>query len=770
MGAKLSLRRNKIVKVCAVLLFVISAFSMVGSAYVTLYLYSHNYYAASVEKLSHELMNDLCADDMYILNERYTQLCNEGYFDEKISDTLRTQLYEGFMDNYKENSTNFFFTISDLDDHVLLSSYKSASQCAQVQVFRNTSYEPVKKRMTPEEYENFSFPDNAENCSVEEVYIEAATEPFTETTYDLEEMHRAAEEAGFVMEYDEEGAFIRGVSPSGFKYTIRFDEQGEPYAVENYDSVVEEDDSSLQEVPASLMYDVRYSMPYTDGGYYISGYVRSDFKVQDRYANVHETVCNRYNFRYVFPSVAIVGGLLTLTCLIYLISAAGYRKNSEAACAGLFDKIPFDVFTAALLGLTCCFFFLEDTVHDDSYLEAAYITGIVTMCMVIILWWLMSIAVRIRTGTMISNNLIAIVVRRSMQSFKRIGSLIGEFLASLPSIWQVVIFTVCFAVTNIFCALLWEFEHLIGLGAAILLWTIFVMLLCLIAYNLHILEKGGQRMADGNLEDRIPEEKLFWRFRKHAEALNSLGTGMNKAVNDRLKSEMFRTELIANVSHDIRTPLTSIINYTDLLSKLNLDNAQAQEYITILVRQSARLRKLTEDVLEASKATTGNIKVEKRTMDLRVLLEQTEGEFIERLEEKHLTLVKDMLDTPQYISVDGRLLWRVLDNLFGNICKYAMEGTRVYLNVLKMENEVICMLRNISATQLNISAEALLERFVQGDRSRNTEGSGLGLSIAQSLTTLQGGQLDLQIDGDLFKVILRFPCAPPPELPTEMTP
>ncbi|MDE5564804.1 MAG: HAMP domain-containing histidine kinase, partial [Oscillospiraceae bacterium] len=317
---------------------------------------------------------------------------------------------------------------------------------------------------------------------------------------------------------------------------------------------------------------------------------------------------------------------------------------------------------------------------------------------------------------------------------------------------------------------LWELDHLLGLGAMILIWTAFVLLFCLIAYNLYILEKGGRQMANVNLEDKIPEEKLFWRFQKHAEALNSMSTGMNKAVNDRLKSEMFRTELIANVSHDIRTPLTSIINYTDLLSKLDLDNAQAQEYIATLGRQSARLRKLTEDVLEASKATTGNIKVEKQTMDLRVLLEQTEGEFIERLEEKHLTLVKDMIDTPQYISVDGRLLWRVLDNLFGNICKYAMEGTRVYMNVLKMNNEVICMLRNISATQLNVSADTLMERFVQGDRSRNAEGSGLGLSIAQSLTTLQGGQLDLQIDGDLFKVILRFPCAPPPELPTEMTP
>ncbi|MDE5564980.1 MAG: hypothetical protein K2I93_07470, partial [Oscillospiraceae bacterium] len=446
MGAKLSLRRNKVLKVFAVLLFGISVFVTIGSTYVTLYLYSHYYYASSVEKLSHDLMNDLCADDMYMLNTKYELLRNEGYFDENTSDTLRSQLYDGFMDSYTSDRTNFFFTISDLNDKVLLSSYESDSQCSRVQVFRNTYYEPVEKIMTPEEYDAFSFPDDAQDRYVQERYIEAVTEPTTEIVNNLDEMFNFTEASGFVMEYDEEGAFIRGVSPNGTEYVIRFDESGIPYAVEYFDTEDYVDVPVEAEDEQVLVYAVGYSVPHTEGGYYISGYVRTDLKAQDHYANVHETVCSRYNFRYVFPVVAAVGVLLAITCLIYLVSSAGYRKNGETACTGLFDKIPFDIFTAALLALAVCLMYLQDFVHGASYLEAVCVTSIISMWLIIILWWLMSLAVRIRTSTLISNNLIAIVIRKSVQFFKKIGGLVSDFLTTLPLIWQAVIFVVCFAI------------------------------------------------------------------------------------------------------------------------------------------------------------------------------------------------------------------------------------------------------------------------------------------------------------------------------------
>ncbi|MDE5792350.1 MAG: HAMP domain-containing histidine kinase, partial [Oscillospiraceae bacterium] len=272
-----------------------------------------------------------------------------------------------------------------------------------------------------------------------------------------------------------------------------------------------------------------------------------------------------------------------------------------------------------------------------------------------------------------------------------------------------------------------------------------------------LLEVGGQNLADGKLDEKIKLERLFGGFKKHAEHLNSIGDGMNKAVSDRLKSEMFKTELIANVSHDIRTPLTSIINYTDLLSKLNFTDKKAVEYISVLQRQSARLRKLTEDVLEASKATAGTMKTEKEIMDIKVLLEQLIGEYTERFESKNLMLVSEISKNALIVLADGKLLWRAMDNLFGNICKYAMPQTRVYLNAYNENHKIMITLRNISAVQLNITADALMERFIRGDRSRNTEGSGLGLSIAKSFVELQGGNLTLYVDGDLFKVKIQLP-------------
>ena len=219
---------------------------------------------------------------------------------------------------------------------------------------------------------------------------------------------------------------------------------------------------------------------------------------------------------------------------------------------------------------------------------------------------------------------------------------------------------------------------------------------------------------------------------------------------------LFRS-LITNVSHDIKTPLTSIINYVDLLKKEEITQPKAQEYIEVLERQSARLKKLIEDLMEASKASTGNIAVELELCDINILLTQTIGEFEEKLNSKELSLVIDQSLENIFIMADNRHIWRIFDNLMNNICKYGQPGTRVYINIEATEKEVTIIFRNTSGYQLNISSDELLERFVRGDSSRHTEGSGLGLSIAQNLAELMGGSLKLHVDGDLFKVILAFP-------------
>ena len=231
---------------------------------------------------------------------------------------------------------------------------------------------------------------------------------------------------------------------------------------------------------------------------------------------------------------------------------------------------------------------------------------------------------------------------------------------------------------------------------------------------------------------------------------------MDAAVARQMKSERMKTELITNVSHDLKTPLTSLISYVDLLKKEGLTSERAPEYLDVLDRQSQRLKKLTEDLVEASKASTGNIQAKLEDTDVNLLLSQAVGEYSERLAAASLTPVTTLDIAEPHILVDGRLLWRVFDNLLSNVTKYALPGTRVYLTTEARDGKVFVTFRNVSREPLNISAEELMERFVRGDASRNTEGSGLGLSIARSLTELNGGSLALTVDGDLFKATLVF--------------
>lgn len=281
-------------------------------------------------------------------------------------------------------------------------------------------------------------------------------------------------------------------------------------------------------------------------------------------------------------------------------------------------------------------------------------------------------------------------------------------------------------------------------------------IIILTAIAMRRLQAGGKALADGDLNYSIDTRHLHLALRQHAENLNSIADGMQKAVNEQMRSERFRTELITNVSHDIKTPLTSIVNYVDLLKKEDVQPEKAREYIAVLDRQSARLKKLTEDLVEASKASTGALPVNLEPTEVNVLLGQVAGEYLDRLEAAGLEPVFKPDPSAPKIMADGKLLWRVFDNLLSNICKYALPGTRMYFSSEVCGETVVITFRNISRYALDISADELMERFVRGDASRSTEGSGLGLSIAQSLTQLQKGTFRLAVDGDLFKAIVTF--------------
>ena len=337
--------------------------------------------------------------------------------------------------------------------------------------------------------------------------------------------------------------------------------------------------------------------------------------------------------------------------------------------------------------------------------------------------------------------------------WRRCWYAVVELVRILPVTWRVVLGVIgILGGQSLLVLLFLSGSFLIFLLTAVLDAAL-VVAAAWMTFQLQKVRDMGSALAAGDLDAQLDTEKMYFDIKRHAEDLNAIGVGMNKAVEQRLKSERLKTELITNVSHDIKTPLTSIVNYVDLLKKEELPPA-AREYVSVLDRQSHRLKKLTEDLVEASKASTGNIAVQLEPIVVNEIIHQAVGDYDEKLAAGKLEVIVNTYEGNLMALADGRLLWRVLDNLLSNVCKYAMAGTRVYVDLGARDGKVVLSVKNISRDPLNVSAEELMERFVRGDASRHTEGSGLGLNIARSLMDLMGGGFELYVDGDLFKAEL----------------
>lgn len=362
-------------------------------------------------------------------------------------------------------------------------------------------------------------------------------------------------------------------------------------------------------------------------------------------------------------------------------------------------------------------------------------------------------------GVVADHSIIVRLFRWIKSLFKVIGQFLRYIGERITYITKAILFYAVLTIVEIIilaviCNIVYDAGVIIALYIVIKLAGIVIFVAS--AVELYELYKGGILLAEGETDHRVNTRYMFWLFKKHGENLNKIQDGIENAVEDKMKSERMKTELITNVSHDIKTPLTSIINYIDLLDKQNIQDETAKGYISVLKRQSLRLKKLIEDLVEASKASTGNLEVNNELMDANLLLNQAVAEYDDRLAKSELELVVTNSETPAYIVADGRHLWRVFDNMLGNICKYAMPHTRVYVDVINTDNKIEITFKNISRDKLNISADELMERFVRGDQSRNTEGSGLGLSIAKSLCEIMGGTFKIDIDGDLYKASVIF--------------
>lgn len=474
----------------------------------------------------------------------------------------------------------------------------------------------------------------------------------------------------------------------------------------------------------------------------ITGYVDENIEGTERYGRAEYWITKAYNMKYLIVVLTVIAAIISIVMFIYIMCIAGYHDKGEEPQPGLLEKLPFDVYT--LLMIAIAGFQLGMGLLDS--LPAVIVFGVIDIVLIIL--YLMSFAVRIRTVGVIKRTFIYMV-----SSFV-FGNL-GYLLKNTSLVWRTALAMLALCFLEL-VGLISYGAYVEGVGLWFLEKLVLFPIIMYIAIGLRKLQKGGEAIAEGDLAYKVDTEHLLWDFKRHGENLNNISSGMSAAVDERMKSERLKTELITNVSHDIKTPLTSIINYVDLIKKENVENETVQKYVEVLDRQSTRLKKLIEDLVEASKASTGNIKVDMAPCEAGVLLNQMQGEYEDKLKALNLELVTKMPEDPVTIMADGRHMWRTLDNLMNNICKYAQPSTRVYIDLEVKESKAVITFKNISKYGLNISADELMERFVRGDASRNTEGSGLGLSIAKSLTELQGGKLELAIDGDLFKAILSF--------------
>ena len=476
----------------------------------------------------------------------------------------------------------------------------------------------------------------------------------------------------------------------------------------------------------------------------------------DYYAQAANIVNTAESMKYLLPIMMVISFIIAVVSLVMFMCAAGHDKQKEEIVVGPVEKLPVDgAFAAAfILEMLALMMFAAGVSNSDRL--SIYFCGFV--CLVA---YVFGMAV----GLLFCSNLaVNVKLHRCWESslfYKFIGKPYSKFKEELKTIRSTVKWTNRIWAIYIIVSVI-EFFVIVSFDAAeiCILWLIKKAVVAFVIHRLlrsyARIKETATKLAEGDTSAQVDLEGMPLFFEEHGKALNDIQSGINVALEERTKSERMKTELITNVSHDIKTPLTSIINYVDLLEKEDIDNAKANEYLEVLDRQSKRLKKLIEDLIEASKVSTGNIKFNMEKVNAVVLFNQSLGEFSDRLKGNNIEVVTSFPQNDIYLTADNRYLWRVFDNLMSNIVKYAQPGTRAYVDLNESDDKLCFVFRNTSKEELNISADELMERFVRGDRSRYTDGNGLGLSIARSLTEAMGGKMNVYIDGDLFKAVLEF--------------
>ncbi|SEW31891.1 Signal transduction histidine kinase [Ruminococcaceae bacterium KH2T8] len=449
------------------------------------------------------------------------------------------------------------------------------------------------------------------------------------------------------------------------------------------------------------------------------------------------------------------GAALMILSLIFGVASFAVLMYFAKSTLSFDNKIPYIILTGIFIGVEFCFLACVGLLYEMTlYATTTYlmVLAMAAFGALVFAYFAMNTVTRFKAHAFMRYTLLHYI----LLPFKSFNNAMNE---NLSLTMKALIFAIVTGIVQILGLGFVSMDWRVGICLYMVYKAIEVAGIIWLAIQFDRVRKGMAKVAAGDTSATIDTDHMLPVFKAHADDITHVSEGIGKAVEEKMQSERMKTELITNVSHDIKTPLTSIINYVDLMQKQGTDDPKLQEYMDVLDRQSDRLKKLIEDLIEASKASSGNIEMNVEPVNIGLLLTQATGEFEQKLEAKELITVVNVPEEDLIAKADGRYLWRVIDNLMGNICKYALPGTRVYVDLRSVDNKAELSFKNISASELNISPEELTERFVRGDASRNSEGSGLGLSIAKSLTELMGGTLDISIDGDLFKATITLPEA-----------
>lgn len=493
-------------------------------------------------------------------------------------------------------------------------------------------------------------------------------------------------------------------------------------------------------------------------GYTVYSCVNDESTEFYKYNLVYKLVSNTYEYASV--NIAI-SSFLFLAMFIYIITSIGHKKEEAGIYLNSLDNIPLEIvgtISSLLLVIEGMFLFMGiDIGLKYTSISSRMIDTIISLCFVLGIIIYITLAI---TGVTIIRRIKAKVFWKNTLIYKFakwVKRSTGDMLTDINTTGKLVVIFGAFYIIQLVLTIKFITDGAIYLFWLIAVWGVTLKMLLDRMNKTKKIREKIKNMYDGNKDSvALNEEEYRGELKEVAHWLNDISGGLTNAIEEAMKSERLKTELITNVSHDIKTPLTSIINYVDLMKQENIENEKVKEYLEILDNKSQRLKKLTEDLVEASKASSGNIKLNIEKLNVKELIKQVRGEFEDKFEQKGLEIIENLPDTEVYIEADSRYMFRVMENMYVNISKYALENSRVYVDV-KKENDIVKIeLKNISRDKLNISVDELMQRFVRGDSARTTEGSGLGISIANSLTKLQKGKFDIYLDGDLFKVVIEF--------------